>query len=185
MVEGGPGHVPDDRPLQHALTMAESAFAQHQSEPRTTTEDPATDWQAAMMSGHHVLWGSRRLFVRGGPAVGPANGARLDHRAAGVATRMRKAAEWAGAGAGEAADAADPRSGPPVPGGPATDGPPGVSSPRFFAALAWLNSLDVDVDRMTGSDHPSGPSGTNGSSGPSGPSDRPGPSDASRPSGPS
>lgn len=185
VVEGGPGHVPDDRPLQHALTMAESAFAQHQSEPRTTTEDPTTDWQAAMMSGHHVLWGSRRLFVRGGPAVGPVNSARLDHRAAGVATRMRKAAEWAGAGAGEATEAADPRSGPTVPGGPATDGPPGVSSPRFFAALAWLNSLDVDVDRMTASDHPSGASGPKGASGPNGSSDRPGPSDTSRPSGPS
>ncbi|WP_371640066.1 FUSC family protein [Streptomyces virginiae] len=179
VVEGGPGHVPDDRPLQHALTMAESAFAQHQSEPRTTTEDPTTDWQAAMMSGHHVLWGSRRLFVRGGPAVGPANGVRLDHRAAGVATRMRKAAEWAGAGAGEAAD---PRSGPPVPGGPATDGPPGVSSPRFFAALAWLNSLDVDVDRMTGADHLFGPPRPNGSSGPSGPS---GPAGSAGQAGPS
>lgn len=175
VVEGGPGHVPDDRPLQHALTMAESAFAQHQNEPRTS-EDPTTDWQAAMMSGHHVLWGSRRLFVRGGPAVGPANGARLDGRAAGVATRMREAAEAVGV----APEAADPQS-VPLPGGSAADGPPGVSSPRFFAALAWLDSLSVDIERMRGPGHPSGSSGPNGSSGPHRP---PGPSGASRPSGP-
>ncbi|MFJ7591843.1 FUSC family protein [Streptomyces sp. NPDC097617] len=164
VVEGGPGHVPDDRPLQHALTMAESAFAQHQSEPRTT-EDPKTDWQAAMMSGHHVLWGSRRLFVRGGPAVGPANSARLDRRAAGVATRMRAAADRAGAGP----DETDPQGAPLPSGGSATDEPPGVSSPRFFAALAWLDSLNVDVDRMTASPHLPSRSGPNGSAGPNGP----------------
>ncbi|WP_327382631.1 FUSC family protein [Streptomyces sp. NBC_01207] len=163
VVEGGPGHVPDDRPLQHALTMAESAFAQHQSEPRTS-ENPRTDWHAAMMSGHHVLWGSRRLFVRGGPAVGPANSVRLDGRAAGVATRMREAAERVGAAPAEAANPL----GEPPPGWPAADEPPGVSSPRFFAALAWLDSLNVDVDRMTGSDHPSGPTGPKGASGPNG-----------------
>ncbi|WKD31889.1 FUSC family protein [Streptomyces xanthophaeus] len=161
--EGGPGHVPDDRPLQHALIMAETAFAQHQSEPRTS-ENPRTDWHAAMMSGHHTLWGSRRLFVRGGPAVGPANGARLDGRATGVATRMREAAERVGAAP---AEAADPLSAPP-PGGSAADEPPGVSSPRFFAALAWLDSLNVDVDRMTGSDHPTGAAGPNGSPGAAG-----------------
>ncbi|MFJ6480355.1 FUSC family protein [Streptomyces sp. NPDC091682] len=166
VVEGGPGHVPDDGPLQHALTMAESAFAQHQNEPRTS-ENPRTDWHAAMMSGHHVLWGSRRLFVRGGPAVGPANSVRLDGRAAGVATRMREVADQVGAAPAEAANPLGGRA----PGRSAAEGPPGVSSPRFFAALAWLDSLDVDVDRMTGSDHPSGPdapSGPNGASGAAG-----------------
>ncbi|MFF4423523.1 FUSC family protein [Streptomyces sp. NPDC001549] len=172
VVEGGPGHTPDDHPLQHALIMAESAFAQHQSEPRNT-EDPTTDWQAAMMTGHHVLWGSRRLVVRGGPAVGPDNGARLDGRAAGVAGRMREAAERAGA-APEASDAPDPQSAPP-PGVPTLDDPPRASSPRFFAALAWLDSLTVDVARITASDHPPGPPGPPGSSGSSGSSRRAGP----------
>lgn len=160
VVEGGPGYAPDDRPLQHALTMAESAFAQHQSEPRTS-ENPRTDWHAAMMSGHHVLWGSRRLFVRGGPAVGPANGVRLDGRAAGVATRMREAAQRVGEAP---AEDVNPLS-EPRPGRSAAQEPPGVSSPRFFAALAWLDSLNVDVDRMTGTDHPSGPTGPNGATG--------------------
>ncbi|MFJ4859303.1 MULTISPECIES: FUSC family protein [unclassified Streptomyces] len=159
VVEGGPGHVPDDRPLQHALTMAESAFAQHQNEPRTPETPAATDWQAAMMSGHHVLWGSRRLFVRGGPAVGPANSARLDGRAVGVAAGMREAAERVGV----EPEPADP-PGAPLPTGSAADAPPGLSSPRFFAALAWLDSLDVDIRRITASDHPSGPAGPPGAS---------------------
>ncbi len=159
VVEGGPGHVPDDRPLQHALTMAESAFAQHQNEPRTPESPTTTDWQAAMMSGHHVLWGSRRLFVRGGPAVGPANSARLDGRAVGVAARMREAAEQVGV----EPEPADPR-GAPLPAGSAADEPPGLSSPRFFAALAWLDSLNVDIRRITASDHPSGPAGPAGAS---------------------
>ncbi|MFD9009502.1 FUSC family protein, partial [Streptomyces sp. NPDC059552] len=160
VVEGGPGHVPDDRPLQHALTMAESAFAQHQNEPRTPETPATTDWQAAMMSGHHVLWGSRRLFVRGGPAVGPANSARLDGRAVGVAAGMREAAERVGV----EPEPADP-PGAPLPTGSAADAPPGLSSPRFFAALAWLDSLDVDIRRITASDHPSGPAGPPGASG--------------------
>lgn len=63
-------------------------------------------------------------------------------------------------------EAANPLSEPP-PGRSAADEPPGVSSPRFFAALAWLDSLNVDVDRMTGSDHPSGATGGAGGSGPS------------------
>ncbi|MEU2452455.1 FUSC family protein [Streptomyces sp. NPDC012765] len=159
VVEGGPGHVPDDRPLQHALTMAESAFAQHQNEPRTPETPATTDWQAAMMSGHHVLWGSRRLFVRGGPAVGPANSARLDGRAVGVAAGMREAAERVGV----EPEPADP-PGAPLPTGSAADAPPGLSSPRFFAALAWLDSLDVDIRRITASDHPSGPAGPPGAS---------------------
>ncbi|MGW6984482.1 FUSC family protein [Streptomyces sp. NPDC054932] len=165
VVEGGPGHVPDDRPLQHALTMAETAFAQHQSEPRTRDGlHPRTDWQAAMMTGHHVMWGSRRLIVRGGPAVGPENAVRLDGRADGVAARMRKAAQRAAVGAGP--DAWDPQGAPPS-AGPAADDLPGVSSPRFFAALAWLESLNADLARVTASDHPPGPSPSKSPAGPS------------------
>ncbi|MFJ3513621.1 FUSC family protein [Streptomyces sp. NPDC090131] len=151
VVEGGPGRTPDDEPLLHALTMAETAFAQHQSEPRTH-EGPRPDWQAAMMTGHHVLWGSRRLLVRGGPAVGPENGARLDGRATGLATRMRREAQRAGRAPGDP----EPEGAlPPL--GADADGPPGLSSPRFFSALAWLDSLAVDVARVTASGHPFGP----------------------------
>ncbi|MET9699923.1 FUSC family protein [Streptomyces sp. NPDC006529] len=90
---GGPGAVPDDRPLQLALSLAESAYAQYQSEPGGTAEGAGSagavgaaggppDWQARMMTGHHVLWGSRRLLGPGGPALGAQEGAWLCGRAA-------------------------------------------------------------------------------------------------------
>ncbi|MFG2982223.1 FUSC family protein [Streptomyces sp. NPDC048258] len=149
VVVGRPGGAYDDRPLQHALTLAESAYAQRQSEPRLPT-DSAPDWHAAMMTGHHALWGSRRVLGRSGPALGPEKGAGLHGRATGVATRLREVAEWAGT---------DPAaSGPPTPrpdawptpgpdAGP--DAPPGAAPLRFFAALAWLDSLTIDIERMT------------------------------------
>ncbi|MBT2387693.1 FUSC family protein, partial [Streptomyces sp. ISL-11] len=141
VVAGEPASSSDDRPLQHALSLAESAFAQHQSEPRVPV-GAAPDWQAAMMTGHHVLWGSRRLLGRGGPVLGQEDGAGLRGRAAGVATWLRRAAEWAGTD--QAA------GGPPAPGPAAMpQAPPGSAPPRFFAALAWLDSLTTDVERMT------------------------------------
>ena len=57
---GGSGH----RSLQHAVILAESAYAQFQSEPtpfggrRRGVALPEVDWQAALMAGHHTLWGS-------------------------------------------------------------------------------------------------------------------------------
>ncbi|MEU9304527.1 FUSC family protein [Streptomyces sp. NPDC048269] len=146
VVAGRPGRAYDDRPLQLALTLAESAYAQRQSEPRLPT-DAAPDWQAAMMTGHHALWGSRRVLGRGGPAPGQENGARLHGRASGVATRLREVAEWAG---GDPAATGPP---PPTPGPDAgPDGPLGVAPLRFFAALAWLDSLTTDIERMTAPD---------------------------------
>ncbi|MEU9374231.1 FUSC family protein [Streptomyces sp. NPDC048255] len=155
---GGPGSAPDDRPLQHALSLAESAFAQFQSEPRAPV-GAASDWQAAMMTGHHVLWGSRRLLGRGGPAPGEEDGAWLRAYGAGVATRLRGAADRA-----ERATPAEPagRAEPEEPAAPAEAGEPadragpadrpgpvpGFGSPRFFAAVAWLDSLTTDVERM-------------------------------------
>ncbi|MDX6764759.1 hypothetical protein SIN09_36625 [Streptomyces sp. F8] len=66
VVAGRRDTAPDDRALQLALSLAESAYAQRQSEPRAPVAG-APDWQAAMITGHHVLWGSRRLLARAGP----------------------------------------------------------------------------------------------------------------------
>lgn len=86
VVAGTPGNPADDRPLQRALTLAESAWAQHQSEPRRPPAG-APDWQAAMMSGHHVLWGSRRLLAPAGPPLVPENASLLHDRSVAVTSR--------------------------------------------------------------------------------------------------
>ncbi|MFB7462468.1 FUSC family protein [Streptomyces sp. NPDC056224] len=163
VVAGMPGRTGDDRSLQRALVLAESAFAQRQGEPRVPA-DAAPDWQAAMMTGHHVLWGSRRVLGQGGPALGEENGSRLDGRAAGVATRLREAARWAGTDpAAGGPSSAGPPPGPPrgPEGGPdAGPGvPPGLAPLRFFTALAWLDSLAIDIGRVTASDRSPGPAG--------------------------
>ncbi|MFE9629677.1 FUSC family protein [Streptomyces sp. NPDC006463] len=165
VVAGRPGRTVDDRPLQRALLLAESAFAQRQGEPRAPA-DAAPDWQAAMMTGHHVLWGSRRVLGHGGPSLGEDNGSWLHGRADGVATRLRVAAEWAGTepvaggapwrGTTPGPDGG-PKAGPDAGPEAGADVPPHVAPLRFFTALAWLDSLAIDIERMTASDHSSGP----------------------------
>ncbi|WP_225884962.1 FUSC family protein [Streptomyces sp. fd1-xmd] len=119
VVAGRRDTAPDDRALQLALSLAESAYAQRQSEPRAPVAG-APDWQAAMITGHHVLWGSRRLLARAGPDLGPGNGERLTVRADGVAARMRSAAQHAATVPSAAAPASAP--GAPSAGAPAAVG---------------------------------------------------------------
>ncbi|EST18987.1 hypothetical protein [Streptomyces roseochromogenus] len=64
--------------LQRAIVLAESAYAQFQSEP-TPFGGAArgavvhtVDWQATLMAGHHTLWGSDRLLTPPLAALGPA-----------------------------------------------------------------------------------------------------------------
>ncbi|WP_078903645.1 FUSC family protein [Streptomyces xanthophaeus] len=152
---GGPGGIPDDRPLQHALALAESAFAQFQSEPRAPNDAPS-DWQAAMMTGHHTLWGSRRLLDRAGPSPGDTDAAWLRAHGAGVAARLRDAAQRAQES--ELAVRAQDRAAAEVPtgAGAAAGGVPGTGSPRFFAAVAWLDSLTNDLERLATPGRPVG-----------------------------
>ncbi|MGJ0156923.1 hypothetical protein ACR3S4_26690 [Streptomyces sp. CH8.1] len=107
-----------------------------------------------MITGHHVLWGSRRLLARAGPDLGPGNGERLSGRADGVAAGMRGAAQWAATipsadgshGDGPAAvdAAADPTAGA----ADAAQVPEVVAPSEFFAAQTWLDSLTLDVERV-------------------------------------
>ncbi|MCX4524200.1 MULTISPECIES: FUSC family protein [unclassified Streptomyces] len=130
---GRPAKAPDDEPLLHALTMAESAFAQFQSEPREH-EGPVTDWQVVLMTGHHVLWGSRRLLGRTGPAFDPQADAWAHAYATGVANGLRRAA-----GTPESAAAPDPCPDPAA---------PRIAPPLFFATATWLDALTADLARM-------------------------------------
>ncbi|WP_234363520.1 FUSC family protein [Streptomyces sp. TN58] len=219
---GVPGTVPDDRALQLALALAESAYAQRQGEPRAPAPG-APDWQAAMMTGHHVLWGSRRLLARSGPVLDTAHRDRLGGRTVELVAAMYGAARRAAAAPGTSPPQppvngspvpAAPAPGSPVPGGgrpagappteaavaaqaheqepsaPGTEAPAGrdargavpsepppgaagtavaagdggggggggggaypdtpesAAPSRYFGALAWLESLTVDVDRV-------------------------------------
>ncbi|MFD7320380.1 FUSC family protein [Streptomyces sp. NPDC059875] len=83
---GGPRDrdaMPENGSLRHSLILAESAFAQFQSEPRGRVaeesgsgrpagEEPRpVDWQAVLLAGHHALWGADRLLAPPVPSEGP------------------------------------------------------------------------------------------------------------------
>lgn len=153
---------PDQR-VQHALIMAESAYAQYQAE-RQRPAEPGQDWQAAMMTGHHVLWGARR--PRGTPP-GPREEVVVREYGAWVAAGMRRAAyrvdpaDNRGRGGTRSSTRAGTRAGTPTTAGPADPGPAGPSPayrgpapprpvfaaapPVFFTAMAWLDSLTADL----------------------------------------
>jgi len=134
--------------LQHALTLAESSFAQYQSEPHRAGT-PAADWQATLMAGHHALRGSRRLLEPGDPAgfrwPGPA------YRAG----PARDGAELAGQYelVGTLLTGTRPPSAPsgrPGPGRAADTLPHGaLAPPVYYDAEAWLQGLALDLDRIT------------------------------------
>ncbi|MFE9560347.1 FUSC family protein [Streptomyces sp. NPDC006487] len=143
--------VEPDQRVRHALAMAESAYAQYQTERRHPAAAAGEDWQAAMMTGHHVLWGGRR--PPGAPPGPPEEAV------------VREYGAWVAAGLRRAAAAADPvhATGPADPGpvGPAPrrSGPEGAP-PVFYTAMAWLDSLSADLnllDRGAGASGASGP----------------------------
>lgn len=128
--------VEPDQRVRHALAMAESAYAQYQTERQHPAAAPGEDWQAAMMTGHHVLWGGRRPP---GAPPGPREEA-----------VVREYGAWVAAGLRRAAAAADPvhATGPtdPGPAGPAPRRPgPEDAPPVFYTAMAWLDALTADV----------------------------------------
>ncbi|MEU6890192.1 FUSC family protein [Streptomyces sp. NPDC046557] len=151
---GGPagpenGDNPENAEVLRALTLAESAYAQYQGEAQRPA-GPGPDWHSALMAGHHVLWGARR--VRASPGgVPPAPVAER---------RLREYGGWVAEGFRTASERYDvSRSGTAPPGrSPAGAGPQDADSsldapPRYYTALAWLDSLTADLVRMAAS-HP-------------------------------
>ncbi|MFI1655142.1 FUSC family protein [Streptomyces sp. NPDC020472] len=143
-----PGH----RSLQHALVMAESAYAQYQSEPKGPAPPPAgRDWQAALIAGHHTLWGADRLLVPSDPVVVPP----LGREAAESVIRAgdRVAADMLLFSAridptGDAVETPVPLHAPTAFATVAAD-PPGA--PRaYYATVSWLASLTTDLLRLAG-----------------------------------
>ncbi|MFF0482867.1 FUSC family protein [Streptomyces sp. NPDC004435] len=144
--------APGSRSLQHALVMAESAYAQYQSEPAGPARPPGgQDWQAALITGHHTLWGVDRLLVPPEPVDVPS----LDRGPADAVVRAgdRVAARMLliSARTDPTGDTAEPPLPPPDPPAPALfpDAPPGTPH-AYYATMAWLASLTTDLERLAG-----------------------------------
>ncbi|MEU9233716.1 FUSC family protein [Streptomyces subrutilus] len=149
--EPAPSAAPGHRSLQHALIMAESAYAQFQSEPKeSAAPSPGQDWQATLMTGHHTLWGAERLLVPAERvdvpplAREPARAVtRLGDRVAGrmllVSARLDPS--------GDTPEEPMPLRDPDFDGFAAE--PPGAPT-SYYAAVEWLDSLMTDLERITG-----------------------------------
>ncbi|MGW7342309.1 FUSC family protein [Streptomyces sp. NPDC054854] len=143
-VLSAPGH----RSLRTALILAESAYAQYQSEPKGRTASGGRDWQATLMVGHHTLWGADRLLVPAERIVAPPMGREpatavtaLGDRVAG---RMLLVSARLDPG-GDTPYAPIPLRDPTFAG--FTAEPPGA--PRlYYAAASWLDSLMTDLERI-------------------------------------
>ncbi|CAM5669402.1 Inner membrane protein YccS OS=Streptomyces griseorubiginosus OX=67304 GN=yccS_3 PE=4 SV=1 [Streptomyces griseorubiginosus] len=145
-----PTAAPGRRSLHHALVLAESAYAQFQSEPTTLTGAgrgyPASvDWQATLIAGQHTLWGSERLVAP--PAtVLPAAAARtaeaLGERMAGRMLLVSAALDPGG----DTPPTPVPRIDPVHP----EFGAEPVGAPRrYYAVIEWLESLAADLTRIS------------------------------------
>lgn len=146
-VLAAPGH----RSLQHAVILAESAYAQFQSEPKEPAVTSAgQDWQATLMAGHHTLWGAVRLLAPPErvdvPPLGrepAATVTRLGDRVAGRMLLVSARLDPSG----------DTPEGPVPLRDPESDGfaaePPGATT-LYYGAAAWLDSLMTDLERITG-----------------------------------
>ncbi|WP_234342634.1 FUSC family protein [Streptomyces sp. NRRL B-3648] len=145
-----PSGVPRHRSLERAVVLAESAYAQLQSEPAPFggrgrgPRPPAVDWQATLIAGHHTLWGSARLLEPpctplGAPAA--ASAGVLGERVAGRMLLVSAALD-----PGDDTPAATTVLIDPALAG-STDEPPGAPR-RYYATAAWLNSLMTDLTRI-------------------------------------
>ncbi|GGN80970.1 hypothetical protein GCM10011579_067080 [Streptomyces albiflavescens] len=143
---GGPGH----RSLQQAVILAESAYAQFQSEPTPfggrgrVTALPGVDWQATLMAGHHTLWGSERLLEPPLAGLGPAAAESVSGLGDRVCGRMLLVSAALDPG-GDTPTAPVPLIDPALAGFAIE--PPGA--PRlYYATLSWLASLMTDLARV-------------------------------------
>ncbi|WKE73162.1 MULTISPECIES: FUSC family protein [unclassified Streptomyces] len=145
-----PAGMPGHRSLQHAVILAESAYGQFQSEPTPFGGRghrpvlPGVDWQAALMAGHHTLWGSERLLEPPCTGLGPTATAvsGLGDRVAGRMLLVSAALDPGG----DTPTGPVPRLARSLAGADAE--PPGA--PRlYYATVSWLDSLMADLSRIT------------------------------------
>ncbi|MEU7553742.1 hypothetical protein AB0B01_15585 [Streptomyces sp. NPDC044571] len=141
--------------MRHALIMAETAYAQYQSETQRPP-GPGPDWQAVLMTGHHVLWGARRVLESpDGRPPGAEAAALVRGYGSAVGRGMRRAAVRLappkGAAGGADAPARPPARPPDLPGPPFPGAGFGADEPPlFFTALVWLDALTADLEHVAG-----------------------------------
>jgi uncharacterized membrane protein YccC len=145
---GAPGH----RSLHRAVILAESAYAQFQSEPSRFGSRsppatlPAVDWQATLIAGHHTLWGSERLLEPPLVGLAPVAAESVGSLGERVAGRMLLVSAALDPGA-DTPSAPVPLIDPAF--AKVSAGPPGT--PRlYYATAAWLESLATDLTRIAG-----------------------------------
>ncbi|MGW2825638.1 FUSC family protein [Streptomyces sp. NPDC001443] len=149
-ITGAPPGAPGHRSLRQAVVLAESAYAQFQSEPtpfgggRRAVATPEVDWQATLMAGHHTLWGAERLSQPPHPGLGPAAAGSLDGLGDRVAGRMLQVSA-----------ALDPSGDTPTaplpfidPASPAFAAEPPGAPRLYYATVSWLESLTRDLARI-------------------------------------
>ncbi|MFJ4582541.1 FUSC family protein [Streptomyces echinatus] len=162
-----PSGVPGRRSLQRAVILAESAYAQLQSEPpalggrgRRAGPPHVVDWQETLITGHHALWGSARMLEPPLAELSPAAAESAGTLGERVAGRMLLVSA-----------ALDPGEDTPATSVPLIDPalaafsaePPGAPR-RYYATVAWLGSLMTDLRRIAHADHTpeAGPGGADG-----------------------
>ncbi|MFD9032281.1 FUSC family protein [Streptomyces sp. NPDC059567] len=161
--------------LRHALVLAETAFAQFQSEPRGPVAGASgsgkppgkgrrpVDYQAVLLTGHHALWGAERLLaapptVPAEEVSGPVAVAPLEPAVAAVVTRLGDRVAGRMLLLSALLDPTGDAPPPSVPDPPSTaaDGPdtaPAGAPGRFYAVEAWLRALLQDLERIDRSSH--------------------------------
>ncbi|MER6347332.1 FUSC family protein [Streptomyces sp. NPDC001595] len=145
-----PSVTPGHRSLRRAVVLAESAYAQLQSEPARfggagrRPPLPGVDWQAVLIAGHHTLWGSERLLT---PPFGEPSPAAADS-VGGLGERVAGRMLLVSA-------ALDPGADTPAASVPRVSAhfaefgaePPGAPR-RYYATVSWLESLAADLTRI-------------------------------------
>ncbi|MEV7280903.1 FUSC family protein [Streptomyces sp. NPDC093111] len=145
-VATAPGH----RSLQHALVMAESAYAQYQSEPVGPGPRPVRrDWQAALIAGHHTLWGADRLLVPAEPVVVPPLGRDSSESVIRAGDRVAAGMLLTSARMDPTGDTGDTPVPLRLPTASAVTAAEPPGAPRaYYATVAWLASLTTDLERL-------------------------------------
>ncbi|WP_328314887.1 FUSC family protein [Streptomyces sp. NBC_00442] len=146
--------VPGHRSLQHAVILAESAYAQYLSEP-TPVEGSVrraaprqVDWQTALIAGHHALWGSDRLLEPPQRRLGPL--AALSVGALGERVAGRMLLVSAALDPGDDTPTATLRPFDPAIAELAAQPP---DAPRlYYATVSWLDALLNDLSHIARSD---------------------------------